>query len=79
MSELRAASREASRVVSSGAGSEAGADGAGMGGGGAFSELLGLQRPVMVAAMVVKGAVGGSHVYGQRLFYGDVEMLSMHL
>lgn len=54
MSALRAASRVASRVVSSGAGSEAGAEGAGVGGGGAFWELLGLQRPVMVAAVVVK-------------------------
>ena len=54
ISALRAASRVASRVVSSGAGSEGGSEGAGVGGGGAFWELLGLQRPVMVAAVVVK-------------------------
>lgn len=46
--------RAASRVVSSGAGSEGGTEGVGVGGGGAFWELLGLQRPVMVAAVVVK-------------------------
>ena len=54
MSALRAASRVASRVVSSGAGSDGGTEGAGVGGGGAFWELLGLQRPVMVAAVVLK-------------------------
>ena len=78
MSALRAASRLASRVVSSGARSEGGIEGVGVGGGGAFWELLGLQRPVMVAAVVGYSAVSGSHVCGQRLLYGDFEM-SMHL
>lgn len=78
ISELRAALRVASRVVSSGAGSEGGTGEAGVGGGGAFWELLGLQRPVMVAVGSSQGAVSGNHVYGQRLFFGDVEILSTH-
>lgn len=78
MSALRAVSRLASRVVSSGVGSEGGTEAAGVGCGSAFWELLGLQRPVMVAMVVGYSAVSGSHVRGQRLLYGDIEM-SMHL
>ena len=52
MGASRVASRVVSTVVSSGAGSEGGTEGAGVGGGGAFWELLGLQRPVMVVVVV---------------------------